>query len=267
MLFAIVLQLTSLLPAPQQVESLMTQGDHLTAYQQQILELALQESYSQQQILDLRPQKHQQSEVAALLPYATATQAKLIAVLSSGSAADSVLSDALLQLAVRSRNLDVRLACLLAPIAVDASYLPALACLALSSNLDLSLRAVCCARLLEHRYYSAWPLAKAILLTGTATDFDNGHAFPDWKRSGRYELPKRLLTMLLTTTLLEQNGTAIVFEPNAAWAVQEQQVAAIDKVIAKLTSANNDNQRLPSFKKLDHSTLSLAPLAKKLLAY
>ena len=267
MLFAIVLQLTSLLPAPQQVESLITQSGHLTAYQQQILDLALQEFYSQQQILDLRPQKHQQSEVAALLPYATATQAKLIAVLSSGSAADSVLSDALLQLAVRSRNLDVRLACLLAPAAVDASYLPALACLALSSDLDLSLRAVSCARLLEHQYYSAWPLAKAILLTGTATDFDNGHAFPDWKRSGRYELPKRLLTMLLTTTVLEQNGTAIVFEPNAAWAVQEQQVAAIDKMMVKLTSANNDNQLLPSFKKLDHSQLSLAPLAKKLLAY
>ncbi|MGY8758543.1 MAG: hypothetical protein ACKVJZ_04125, partial [Planctomycetota bacterium] len=129
MLFAIVLQLTSLLPAPQQVESLITQGGQLTAYQQQILDLALQESYSQQQILDLRPQKHQQSEVAALLPYATATQAKLIALLSSGSTADSVLSDALLQLAVRSRNLDVRLACLLAPATVDASYLPALACL------------------------------------------------------------------------------------------------------------------------------------------
>jgi hypothetical protein len=267
MLFAIVLQLTSLLPAPQQVESLMTRSGNLTAYQQQILDLALQESYSQQQILDLRPQKHQQSEVAALLPYATATQAKLIAVLSSGSAADSVLSDALLQLAVRSRNLDVRLACLLAPIAVDASYLPVLACLALSSDLDLSLRAVSCARLLEHQYYSAWPLAKAILLTGTATDFDNGHAFPDWKRSGRYELPKRLLTMLLEAAVLEQNGTTIVFEPNAAWAVQEQQVAAIDKMMAGLTSTNNDNQRLSSFKKLDRSMLSLAPLAKKLLAY
>ena len=267
MLFAIVLQLTSLLPAPQQVESLITQSGNLTAYQQQILELALQESYSQQQILDLRPQKHQQSEVAALLPYATATQAKLIAVLSSGSAADSVLSDALLQLAVRSRNLDVRLACLLAPAAVDASYLPVLACLALSSDLDLSLRAVCCARLLEHQYYSAWPLAKAILLTGTATDFDNGHTFPDWKRSGRYELPKRLLTMLLEAAVLEENGTTIVFEPNAAWAVQEQQVAAIDKMMAGLTSTNNDNQRLSSFKKLDRSTLSLAPLAKKLLAY
>jgi len=267
MLFAIVLQLTSLLPAPQQVESLITQSGNLTAYQQQILELALQASYSQQQILDLRPQKHQQSEVAALLPYATATQAKLIAVLSSGSAADSVLSDALLQLAVRSRNLDVRLACLLAPAAVDASYLPTLACLALSSDLDLSLRAVSCARLLEHQYYSAWPLAKAILLTGTATDFDNGHAFPDWKRSGRYELPKRLLTMLLEAAVLAENGTTIVFEPNAAWAVQEQQVAAIDKMMAGLTSTNNDNQRLSSFKKLDRSTLSLAPLAKKLLAY
>ena len=267
MLFAIVLQLTSLLPAPQQVESLVTQDYQPTAYQQQILNLALQESYSQQQILDLRPQKHQQPEIAALLPYATATQAKLIAVLSSGSAADSILSDALLQLAVRSRNLDVRLACLLAPAAVDASYLPALACLALSSDLDLSLRAVSCARLLEHQYYSAWPLAKAILLTGTATDFDNGHTFPDWKRSGRYELPKRLLAMLLTTTLLEQNGITIVFEPNAAWAVQEQQIAAIDKVMAKLKSANNDNQLLPSFKKLERSTLTLAPLAKKLLAY
>jgi len=40
MLFAIVLGLTSLLPAPQQVESLITQGGNLTAYQQQILELA-----------------------------------------------------------------------------------------------------------------------------------------------------------------------------------------------------------------------------------
>ena len=267
MLFTIVLQLASLLPAPQQAESLITQGDDLTVYQQQILELAQRESYSQQQLLDLRPKMHQQSEVAALLPYATATQAKLIAVLSSGSAADSVLSDALLQLAVRSRNLDVRLACLLAPIAVDASYLPALACLALNSNLDLALRAVCCARLLEHQYYSAWPLAKAILLTGTATDYDNGHDFPDWKRSGRYELPKRLLTMLLETAVLEQSDISIVFEPNAAWAVQEQQVAVIDEVITKLTRANNDNRRLPSFKKLDHSTLSLAPLAKKLLAY
>ena len=73
--------------------------------------------------------------------------------------------------------------------------------------------------------------------------------------------------MLLTTTVLKQNGTAIVFEPNAAWAVQEQQVAAIDKVMARLTSSNSDNQLLPSFKKLGRSTLSLAPLAKKLLAY
>ena len=47
----------------------------------------------------------------------------------------------------------------------------------------------------------------------------------------------------------------------------QQQVAVIDEVITKLARANNDNRLLPSFKKLDHSTLSLAPLAKKLLAY
>ena len=269
MLFAIALQFISLLPPPQQVETFAAVASDITDYQRQVLELATHDNYSEKQILELRPQLNQYAELAALLPYSTATQAKLIAVLSSGCAADSSLGDALLQLALRSRDLDVRLACLLAPTSVSIDYLPALACVSLSSDIDLSLRAVACGRLLEHQYYSAWPLAKAILLTGTASDATNGHDFPDWKRSGRYELPKRLLTMMLVGAVKTRRlFRPVFFEPNAAWIVQEQQVASIDAIITQLRSSTNSKQLLPSsFEKLNDSKLKLAAQAKQLLGY
>jgi hypothetical protein len=268
MLFVIALQFISLLPPPQQVETFAAVASDITDYQRQVLELATHDYYSEKQILELRPQRNQYAELAALLPYSTATQAKLIAVLSSGCAADSSLSDALLQLALRSRDLDVRLACLLAPTSVSINYLPALACLSLSSDIDLSLRAVACGRLLEHHYYSAWPLAKAILLTGTASDATNGHDFPDWKRSGRYELPKRLLTMMLVAAVKTHHRRTLIFEPNAAWIVQEQQVATIDAIITQLRSSTNSKQLLPSsFEKLNDNKIKLATQAKQLLGY
>ncbi|MDP6963728.1 MAG: hypothetical protein QGF46_06130, partial [Planctomycetota bacterium] len=172
-----------------------------------------------------------------------------------------VLCDALLQLAVRSRNLDVRLACLLAPDQVPRRYVPALAQISLSSEIDLSLRALACARIIENGFYSAWPLARAILLTGTATDSEQGHPYPDWRRSGRYELPKRLLCIQLQKVFKQRHQAAFVFEPNAAWKIQEQQIAAIDAQLKRFQPPRVES----SFQVLANSKHPLAPAITDLL--
>ena len=264
MLLAITLQLVNLIPLPLQTDALVSTAA-ATPYQTKVRALAAADSYSQQQLINLRPQTKQQSELAALLPYATPSQARLIAILASGCAQESMLCDALLQLAVRSRNTDVRLACLLAPLSVPARYLPSLATLALSSELDLGLRSVACGRILEHQLYSAWPLARAILLTGTATDSQQANPFPDWLRSGRYELAKRLLCILLKDHFEVTHQTEFIFEPNAAWAVQEQQIAIIDKMINGCTAQENTYQKLSSWSRLSHSQSKTTEQVKLLL--
>ncbi|MBC8371238.1 MAG: hypothetical protein H8E25_14655 [Planctomycetes bacterium] len=266
MISLIILQLSSLLPPAQQQE-LVLGPDTYSDYQQQVIELSTSAEYSNQQLSSLRPQLEEADELAALLPYATATQAKLIAVLGAGCNGDSLLADALLQLAVRSHTLDVRLACLLAPLDVPPHFLPVLACLALTSHIDFSLRAVACARLIEHKYYSAWPLAKAMLLTGTASDAATPHRFPDWQRTGRYELPKRLLTIMLQQHFATTSGFQLNFEANSPWAVQEQQVATIDEHIKSIAPIRQRHHHLPSWLRLSSSKLKAAPQARQLLDY
>jgi hypothetical protein len=265
MLFAFILQLTSLLPPPLQQQELI-QPLSATSYQLQVLELSNKDTYLQSQLKTLRPyEREQQIELAALLPYATLNQARLIAVLASGCAGNSILGDALIQLSIRSRNLDVRIACLLAPLDIPAHYLPALACMSLTSHLDLALRAVACGRLLEHGYYSAWPLARAILLTGTAADSDTPHAFPEWLRSGRYELPKRLLSNMLQQHLSTKHDYLFVFEANAAWQVQEQQVATVDAVMKTLPNTRSNDRQLSTWLRLRSSDMDTAKQALQLL--
>ena len=56
----------------------------------------------------------------------------------------------------------------------------------------------------------------AVLLSGTAAD-DPSAPGADWARSGRYELPKRLLLASIESLFADAGETMPVVEPNAAW--------------------------------------------------
>ena len=98
--------------------------------------------------------------------------------------------------------------------------------LALQAHKSLAIRFLACGRLIESGQLKAWVLAKRFLLTGTSQDRNEN--FPDWRRSGKYELAKRLLWQHIAAIV-----TPCSFEPNASWAKQELQVEQIDAVFMK----------------------------------
>jgi len=168
--------------------------------------------------------------LAAAIKKADLPTLRFLSLAGSGCQADSPLGQALYRAACQLLPEAEALACLLAPTPPTATQAPALAWLALSSDRPLSLRAAALGRLLEAGYPGAWPLARAVLLTGTAED-DTAMPFATWTRNGRYELPKRLLLQSLRLRLEASNTAVPAFEPNGPWAQQVAQLSALEKVL------------------------------------
>lgn len=216
---------TELLPAQPLLE-----GPQESAYASAVAALAAEPVWTWERIEALRARDDgRRRTLAARVPDAGDAELRLLAVLGADCPADGALADAFLRRAVLGLPEAAGVACLLAPRAVTEAWWAALAHLAARPAAPLALRAAAIARLLDSGCDAAWPWARAVLLTGTAHD-ESPDPFADWRRSGRYELPKRLIAGALAARL--DLGDAAGFEPNAAWAEQERAVARIGAALA-----------------------------------
>lgn len=185
----------------------------------------------------------QAAAVAAFLRAPGRARVRLGAWLAGGTD-DPLLIHACYQTALGETDEATALAALLAPASQPGPYLPALAHLALKPTAPLSLRAVALGRLLRAGSRAAWPIARSLLRTGTPLDEDAPWA--DWQRSGRYELPKRLLLIEMEAAF----GATVPYEPNAALPQQAAQLRALDGWVTNRTwptlpSAVPDARLLP----------------------
>ncbi len=165
----------------------------------------------------------------------SADEQRAAALLAAGEAADSPLALAALRCAWDSREEATALAALLSPEAFPASAWPALAWICLDPERPTSVRAAACGRLLRSGCRGAWPVARSLLRTGTAGDEQAPWA--DWNRLGRYELPKRLLVLDLDAWFQAAGEPGCGFEPNAAWQVQLEQLAALESRVQQRLAA------------------------------
>lgn len=152
---------------------------------------------------------------------------RLLAVLGAGCTPEGALTHAFLQRSCGALPEEAAVACLLAPSSVPTDWWPALGHLAARTVAPMSVRAAALSRLLESSCDAAWPWARAVLLTGTAHD-QTGPGM-DWRRAGRYELPKRLIVAALDLRARATGEPMSGFEPNAAWEAQEVVVRAMDE--------------------------------------
>lgn len=157
--------------------------------------------------------------MAAMVQGADLATLRFLALASAGVEASSPLGRALFRSACQMLPEAEALACLLAPTAPDEESALALADLALRQDRSLPVRAAALGRLLEAGYPGAWPLAKAVLITGTTQDTPE-LPYANWTRGGRYELPKRLLLVSIRELLPAQDQEQVSFEPNSSWADQ-----------------------------------------------
>jgi len=142
------------------------------------------------------------------------------------------------------RRLDepTALAALLSPETAPWESLPALAWLALDESKSLVLRTAAVERLLHAGCSGAWPVARSILRTGNA--HEARAPWDTWPRTGRYELPKRILALRLDAILPSPCG----FEPNASWKNQADQLEALE-----LTVPSALTERAKTFADLEES--------------
>lgn len=168
--------------------------------------------------------------IIQLLDGGSESTVRLAALLATGQRQDE-LDDALLRAACTLPQEAPALACVLAPSRVPERWWPALLMLAQEPTATLPVRAAATARLMEAGLVEVWPLARSILRAGTR--LDEPAPWADWKRGGRYELPKRLLVLSLDKLLLQHDGRACGFEPNAAWDAQVTQLEALELRIWK----------------------------------
>lgn len=171
--------------------------------------------------------------MAAMVEDADLTTLRFLALASAGVEASSPLGRALYRSACQMLPEAEALACLLAPTAPDEESAIALADLALRQDRSLPVRAAALGRLLEAGYSGAWPLAKAVLLTGTTQD-NPELPYATWVRGGRYELPKRLLLVSIRELLPEPERAQLSFEPNSSWANQVLAAEALEAIVAPL---------------------------------
>ena len=206
------------------------------AYRGAVETLAAQEHWSAADLrslaADLAPEW---DTLAALLDDADLRRVRLCTLLASGADAQAStpvaalrLRHALLRAACTIPQEAEALACLLAPARLGAEWWPALLMLAGDPDRPLPVRGAAVGRLLEDGCSGAWPVARSLLRAGTAVD--EPAPWADWKRGGRYELPKRLLVISLDRVLPQPCG----FEPNAAWASQAEQLVALESAVAGL---------------------------------
>jgi hypothetical protein len=166
-------------------------------------------------------------ELASYIPQLSDRELQLLGAVLAGTAPNSPTTLPLLREGLRRPDPTTALSCLLAPKEVPLSSLPSLAWLAVDSGKAIELRAAALCRLLSARCKSAWPLARSLLLTGTRADTPS--PFADWPRTGRYELPKRLLVLQLDEILAAEGRPPCGIEPNASWLNQVQQVSAFEE--------------------------------------
>lgn len=206
-------------------------------YRQQVTSLAQRPIWEKSALVDLHARTpDQEAALGSLVRRGTDAEVRLAAILGAGVDGDHPLGHAFWRRAALSLDEAQVLACLMAPITVPEQVLPMLAWIAVDPQRSLPQRAAACARLLDADQLGAWNLIRAILRTGTAEDVAGPGA--DWKRGGRYELPKRLLLFAIQD-LLDRRGLAPTgFEPNAAWAVQLDQLADLEVSMRSLREGN-----------------------------
>lgn len=227
-MFALLLQLAPLLPPAPSLEAPTPVASDLLAT------VVTAPTWAQEDLESWHPgDAAENRELAAAVATADLPTLRFLALAGAGVEADSPLGRHLYRAACSWLPETEALACLLAPTAPTADQAPALAWLAVSTERRTSLRAVALGRLLEAGHLAAWPLAEAMLLSGTAAD-DPSAPGADWARSGRYELPKRLLLASIETLFAEAGETMPVVEPNAAWRAQEEQVARLGTALRSL---------------------------------
>ena len=166
------------------------------------------------------------ASLAGLLQDGNDAELRLTALVASGTKSPW-LSDALFRIGCSYGGEAAALACLLAPADVPTRWWPALLMRAQEIDASLPIRAGAMARLLDGGCLGVWPLARSALRAGTA--IDEPAPWADWKRGGRYELPKRVLTLSLDRLLEEVDGKPSGFEPNASWQAQAAQLAALER--------------------------------------
>lgn len=176
----------------------------------------------------MSPEENQ--AMAAMVQDADLTTLRFLALASAGVEASSPLGRALFRSACQMLPEAEALACLLAPTAPDEESALALADLALRQDRSLPVRAAALGRLLEAGYSGAWPLAKAVLLTGTTQDTPE-LPYANWTRGGRYELPKRLLLVSIRELLPAKDQEQVSFEPNSSWADQVLAAEALEAAV------------------------------------
>jgi len=175
--------------------------------------------------------------LTALLERGSPREVRLAALLAAGAPAASPETRACLRAALALHDEATVLACLLAPAATPAEAAPALAWLAADGVRPLSVRAAATGRLLETGWHGAWPLARSILRAGTPVA--EAAPWADWQRSGRYELPKRLLLGSLRLWWRAQGLPAPDYEPNAAWSAQVPALARLEETARRARAVSS----------------------------
>ncbi len=211
------------------------------------------------------------AQVAALIDLlrrGDAHELRVAILLGTGAAPGTPLAEALFRVGCEPGDEASTLAAVLAPRKPASADLPALAYLASTPERPLSVRAAAAARLLEGDCAGAWPLARAILATGTPRE--ESAPWADWERTGRYELPKRTL-ILFVDAWLERHGEKPPppFEPNASWKHQAEQLALLDEAATRAAAAcrpSQDSGLQAGISKLRAAAARKDPIAARALA-
>lgn len=232
MVLALLLQIATLLPPAPAYEAL---PDAL--YHESVRQLAAEEVWPMDEIQKLSagtPEQH--AALAGFLHHGTHAEVRLVAILGAGCSEDSPLATSFWRRAALEQEEAKTIACLLAPASVSPDAFPILAWLATDAQRSLPVRATALARLLDANQTQVWPLVRSILRSGTAEDVVAPGA--DWKRGGRYELPKRILLLSIQELLARHKLEPTDFEPNAAWPLQLTQLASLERLIMQIPSGN-----------------------------
>ncbi|MHC4824165.1 MAG: hypothetical protein ACYTEP_09120 [Planctomycetota bacterium] len=230
MFAALLIQIVTLMPAaPEWSDS----GD--SGYLNQVKELASLPAWDAE-ILDAlhATNSAQECSLGSLIRRGTDAEVRLASLLGAGVDGSSDLGLEYWRRAAMDTDETRALACLMAPASIPDEVLPMLAWIASDPRRSLPQRAAACARLIEAERFGAWDLAHSILRTGTAMDVVGPGA--DWKRGGRYELPKRMLLMAIQDLLQRHDLPPTDFEPNAPWDIQLRQLAELEVTMRELAT-------------------------------
>lgn len=221
-MLALILQAASFLP-PALEPAAEPDRAYLAAVRAQIAAGEI----GQEEISALTPDgPGQRAALAEFAREGTALEVRAAALLGAGAPADSRLSAALCFAGCELRDEAAALGALLAPAAVPPEALPALAYLAHEPDRPLAVRAAAVARLLDADCGGVWPVARSVLRTGT--ELDEEAPWVTWERTGRYELPKRVLLLSLDAWLERHGESASGYEPNASWDAQLGQLRRLE---------------------------------------